>query len=57
MEAERIPSWVGGAIEKEPPGALEGYKHEEARDESRAWVSLLEGDFHAALVTILFRAA
>jgi len=57
LEAERIPSWVDGEIEKGPPGVLEGYKHEEARDESHAWVSLLEGDVHAALVTILFRAA
>ncbi|EEB86599.1 hypothetical protein MPER_16389, partial [Moniliophthora perniciosa FA553] len=28
---------------------LEGYKDETAKDESRAWVSLLEGNVHAAL--------
>lgn len=28
----------------------EGYKDEAAKDESRAWVALLEGNVHAALV-------
>jgi metaxin len=41
---------------KGAPGVLEGYKDEEARDESRAWVSLLEGDVHAALVTFLVQS-
>lgn len=57
LEADRIPSWIDGEVEKEPLGVLEGYKDEEARDESRAWFSLLEGDVHAALVTFLVRAA
>lgn len=56
LEAKRIPSWVDGEIEKGSPDMLEGFKDEEARDESRAWVSLLEGDVHAALVNLLFRA-
>lgn len=44
-----IPEWVdtrvGGG-----PGELEGYISEAARDESRAWVALMEGKVHAALV-------
>jgi metaxin len=35
---------------------LEGYKDEETRDESRAWVSLLEGDVHTALVIFLCKS-
>lgn len=53
LEAKMIPSWVDGEVEKEQPGVLEGYIDVEARDESRAWASLLEGDVHAALVTFL----
>jgi len=38
--------------------SLEGYRDETARDESRAWVALLEGNVHSALVrlcsTVLF---
>jgi metaxin len=33
-----------------PVGEFEGYVDAEARDESRAWVSLLEGPIHAAIV-------
>ncbi|TFK42346.1 hypothetical protein BDQ12DRAFT_719226 [Crucibulum laeve] len=46
-----IPTWVDarlGVDSAEDP--LEGYKDELARDESRAWVSVLEGDVHAALI-------
>jgi metaxin len=57
LDAKRIPSWVDGEVERGSPDVLEGYKDEEARDESRAWVSLLEGDVHAALVTLLFGTA
>ena len=54
LESRRIPSWVDGEIGKATGGdegdeALEGYKDDAARDESRAWVALLEGDIHAAL--------
>lgn len=46
-----IPTWVdmklGVNFNADP---LEGYKDEVARDESRAWVALLEGVVHAALV-------
>ena len=49
LAAHQIPAWVdervGSAVD-----LLEGYKDEAARDESRAWVALLEGNVHAALV-------
>jgi metaxin len=49
LPAHRIPEWVdervGGSMDD-----LEGYRDEVARDESRAWVALLEGTVHAALV-------
>ncbi|KAJ7632828.1 hypothetical protein FB45DRAFT_913629 [Roridomyces roridus] len=47
--AQLIPTWVDEVLgESERP--LEGYKDQAALDESRAWVSLLEGDVHAALI-------
>ena len=54
LESKRIPSWVDGEIGRlasgdDDDGVLEGYNDEEARDESRAWVALLESDVHAAL--------
>jgi metaxin len=54
LGSRRIPSWVDGEIgkltgEDDDDGILEGYRNEDARDESRAWVALLEGDIHAAL--------
>ncbi|KAI0807894.1 hypothetical protein C8Q74DRAFT_99893 [Fomes fomentarius] len=48
LPAHLIPEWVDGQV-----GALdelEGYVDEAARDESRAWVALLEGNVHAALL-------
>ncbi|KAI0636411.1 hypothetical protein C8Q77DRAFT_1051288 [Trametes polyzona] len=48
LPAHLIPEWVDGRV-----GALdelEGYVDAAARDESRAWVSLLEGNVHAALM-------
>ena len=50
LPAHTIPEWVDGQV-----GALdelEGYVDEAARDESRAWVALLEGNVHAALVRL-----
>lgn len=44
-----IPGWVDGQVGG-GQGELEGYADETARDESRAWVSLMEGHVHAALV-------
>jgi metaxin len=50
LAAHNIPTWVieqvGGL------GELEGYADAKARDESLAWIALLEGDVHAALVRV-----
>lgn len=54
LPAHFIPGWTDsylGVNSLEDP--LEGYKDEAARDESRAWVSLLEGNIHSALVSRL----
>ncbi len=51
LAAHSIPMWVDaklGVDSAEDP--LEGYADAEARIESRAWVALLEGVVHAALV-------
>lgn len=48
LPAHHIPSWADSKL-AESPAQFEGYKDEAARDESRAWVSLLEGHVHAAL--------
>jgi hypothetical protein len=46
-----IPTWVDMKLGVNfNADLLEGYKDEAARDESRAWVALLEGVVHAALV-------
>ena len=51
LAAHLIPEWVDGRLGAEGvQGELEGYVDEAARDESRAWVALLEGNVHAALV-------
>ncbi|KAI0064445.1 hypothetical protein BV25DRAFT_1822795 [Artomyces pyxidatus] len=53
LAAHNIPAWIDGAV-----GALdelEGYVNVQARDESHAWIALLEGDVHAALA--LFQPA
>lgn len=49
LPAHLIPVWVDRYV-KPPEDDLEGYKDIAARDESRAWVALLEGSVHAALV-------
>lgn len=49
LPAHLIPSWADGQLAS-VDAQLEGYKDEAARDESRAWVALLEGNVHAALV-------
>ncbi|KDQ07077.1 hypothetical protein BOTBODRAFT_120582 [Botryobasidium botryosum FD-172 SS1] len=47
----QIPAWVDSTqSDGDALGEPEGYSTPEARDESRAWVALLEGDVHAALV-------
>ncbi|KAJ6525717.1 hypothetical protein B0H19DRAFT_1198583 [Mycena capillaripes] len=49
LAAQLIPTWADEVLE-EQERPLEGYKDQAALDESRAWVSLLEGDVHAALL-------
>ncbi|KAJ7272051.1 hypothetical protein B0H12DRAFT_1092566 [Mycena haematopus] len=49
LPAKLIPTWADETLE-EQERPLEGYKDQAALDESRAWVSLLEGDVHAALL-------
>ncbi|OSX65542.1 hypothetical protein POSPLADRAFT_1081479, partial [Postia placenta MAD-698-R-SB12] len=48
LAAHLIPEWADGKAGA-GLGDLEGYADEAARDESRAWVSLMEGNVHAAL--------
>ncbi|KAI0647541.1 hypothetical protein C8Q79DRAFT_634258 [Trametes meyenii] len=48
LPAHLIPEWVDGQVGT--LDELEGYVDEAARYESRAWVALLEGNVHAALV-------
>jgi metaxin len=51
LAAQDIPTWIEGKV-----GALDdfdGYRDVESRDESHAWIALLEGDVHAALVSPL----
>ena len=48
-----IPGWVDGVLSQKEEEGLEGYKDSAAKDESRAWVSLLEGTVHSAFVSIL----
>ncbi|KAF6763953.1 hypothetical protein DFP72DRAFT_488260 [Ephemerocybe angulata] len=52
--ARLIPSWVDLTLGFDSASdALEGYKDVASRDESRAWVALLEGVVHAALLISL----
>ncbi|KAI6036504.1 hypothetical protein BKA83DRAFT_5654 [Pisolithus microcarpus] len=46
---EDIPGWVDSQVTT-GIDTLDGYKDEHAKDESHAWVSLLEGVVHAALI-------
>ncbi|PAV23507.1 hypothetical protein PNOK_0057500 [Pyrrhoderma noxium] len=45
-----IPGWVDGVLSQKEEEGLEGYKDSAAKDESRAWVSLLEGTVHSAFL-------
>jgi metaxin len=50
IAAKDIPTWMDekvGALDD-----LEGYKDINSRDESHAWIALLEGDVHTALVSL-----
>ena len=48
LAAQSILAWIDEKVG--PLDDLEGYKDGESRDESHAWIALLEGDVHAALV-------
>ncbi|KAI0797549.1 hypothetical protein C8Q75DRAFT_7272 [Abortiporus biennis] len=49
LPAHLIREWVDEQHGVSEVGELEGYIDENAKDESRAWVKLLEGNVHAAL--------
>ena len=49
LAAQSIPAWIDEKVG--PLDDLEGYMDVESRDESHAWIALLEGDIHAALVS------
>lgn len=51
LAAHNIPAWVDERLG--PLGYLQGYRDVTTRDESHAWVALLEGDVQAALVRLL----
>lgn len=54
LAAHSIPAWVDAKLGVDSSAdPLEGYKDQASRVESRAWVSLLEGVVHAALVCLL----
>lgn len=51
LAAPHIVEWADGKLARSAlDDPWEGYKDEAAKDESRAWVALLEGNVHAALV-------
>lgn len=54
LPAHNIAAWIDERVGLVEGGdELEGYSSVETRDESYAWVALLEGDVHAALVRVL----
>ena len=54
LAAQMIPTWVDAKLGvSSVQDENEGYIDKSARDESRAWVSLLEDVVHAALVCLL----
>lgn len=46
-----IPDWADARLQQ-LPDPLEGYRDRPAKDESHAWIALLEGVVHAALVRL-----
>ncbi|KAF9036625.1 hypothetical protein BJ165DRAFT_1532743 [Panaeolus papilionaceus] len=51
LSAQSIPTWVDKKLGVDSTAdPLEGYKDQASRVESRAWISLLEGVVHAALM-------
>ncbi|KAF8586554.1 hypothetical protein K439DRAFT_1615089 [Ramaria rubella] len=54
LSARMIPGWADDVQGEHVWNSdLEGYINEQAKDESRAWISLLEGSVHAALLSYL----
>jgi metaxin len=53
LAAQFIPSWVDEKVGASTD-PLEGYRNEAARDESHAWVALLEGRVHPVLVCVFY---
>jgi metaxin len=47
LEPKMIPGWIDAQV---PVDTLDGFSDEEAKLESEAWISLLEGTVHAAVV-------
>ena len=47
LDRKMIPGWVDTQV---PTDGLDGFNDEEAKFESEAWISLLEGTVHAAMV-------
>ena len=47
LDRKMIPGWVDTQV---PADGLDGFNDEEAKLESGAWISLLEGTIHAAVV-------
>ena len=50
LAAQDIPTWIDEKVGV--LNDLEGYKDVDSRDESHAWIALLEGDVHAGLVSL-----
>jgi metaxin len=53
LPSHDIPDWMDKHLGGGSEDGLDGYLDAATRDESRAWVSLLEGNVHAALVSTL----
>jgi hypothetical protein len=49
LPSHRIPEWVDGVVNL-PNHPFQGYKDQNTMDESKAWLSLMQGTVHAALV-------
>ncbi|EIM89584.1 uncharacterized protein STEHIDRAFT_91980 [Stereum hirsutum FP-91666 SS1] len=49
LPAHNIAAWIDERVGLVEGDELEGYSSVETKDESHAWVALLEGDVHAAL--------
>ncbi len=58
LSAKEIPKWAAGMLgDEKEKDVFEGYRDEKAKEESRAWVSLVEGAVHPALVNACLLAS